>query len=166
MRSPKGFLSIHGDWGNGKTLVLQSIVNYFVERNIPARYITAHEISLYLREAFDLKVPDTDVSRIRRLAEVTILCIDEFDKLQDTPYSAAMQQHLINERYRNADRLGTVFAWNGTFSDIAWPAVRSRMSEFLVVSNHDPDMRPAMGRLATQEALFEEDRKAAFEREE
>lgn len=142
---PVGFLSIHGTYGNAKTLALQGIVNYCVEAGIEARYVTGHEISLYLREAFDPSVLETDVGRIAKLARIPVLCIDEFDKLQDTPYVMAMQQHLVNERYRNADQRGTVFAWNGTLRSLPWPAVVSRMQEFCVVSNLDADLRPMLG---------------------
>lgn len=146
IKEPYGFLSVFGPCGNAKTILLQSIVNACIERGIEARYLTAHELLDYLREAFDTKVLETDIGRIRRLAQVQVLCIDELDKAKNTEWAADMQQHLINERYRNAHVLGTVFAWNGNLRTLPWPAVVSRMSEYPCIENNDDDLRPAMGR--------------------
>lgn len=144
--SPVGFLSIFGTCGNAKTVVLQSIVNSCVVNGIEARYLTAHELLDYLKEAFDPKVLETDIARIRRLASIPVLCIDELDKAKNTEWAADMQHHLIDERYRNAHRLGTVFAWNGNLETLPWPAIISRMSEFPCIANTDADVRPAIGR--------------------
>ncbi len=142
---PRGFLSVYGPCGNAKTVLLQSIVNACLARGVEAQYLTAHELMDYLKEAFDPRVMETDIGRIRRLAAIPVLCIDEMDKASPTPYASDMQQHLINERYRNADVLGTVFAWNGTIDTLPWPAVVSRIREFTHIENNDPDLRPAIG---------------------
>lgn len=142
---PIGFLSLFGTNGNGKSIVLQAIVNACLERGIQAQYITAKILMDYLREAFDPKVMETDIQRIRRLASVPVLCIDEFADARDTPYVAEMQRHLINERYRDAKLIGTVFAWNTTLDDLPWPSVVSRLQEFPMVENRDPDLRPRIG---------------------
>lgn len=147
---PVGFLSIYGTYGNAKTIALMAIVNACIERGIEARYLTAHQLMDYLYEAFDEKVLETDRGRIARLSSIPVLAIDEFEKARETAYAKDMQQHLIDERYRNAGTLGTVFAWNEdaiapAFSAIPWGAVVSRMREFPVVHNADPDMRPAIG---------------------
>lgn len=152
LENPTGFLSVYGPCGNAKTILLQGIVNACLERGIEARYLTAHEMMDYLKEAFDPKVMETDIGRIRRLANVQVLCIDEMDKAKATEYAADMQQHLINERYRNAHILGTVLAWNGDLNTLPWPAVVSRIREFVHIENKDDDMRPAIG-AAKQEAL-------------
>jgi DNA replication protein DnaC len=147
IESPNGFLSVFGPCGNAKTLLLQAIVNACISRGIEARYMTAHELLDHLREAFDPKVQETDIGRIHRLAKVQVLCIDELDKAKNTEWAADMQNHLINERYRNARVLGTVFAWNGDLSTLPWPAVVSRMSEFPCIHNEDKDMRPSIGEI-------------------
>lgn len=146
---PVGFLSIYGSYGNAKTVALMAIVNACLAKNIEARYLTAHQLMDFLYEAFDQKVMETDRGRIKRLAEIPVLVIDELDKARDTAYAKDMQQHLIDERYRNAGTLGTVFAWNGDLSTIPWGAVVSRMREFPTVENLDQDMRPAIGKAKT-----------------
>jgi DNA replication protein DnaC len=143
--NPRGFLSVYGPCGNAKTVLLQAITNACLDNGIEARYLTAHELLDYLKEAFDPRVMETDIGRIHRLASIPVLVIDELDKARNTEYAADMQQHLINERYRNAQTLGTVFAWNGTLNTLPWPAVVSRITEFVHIENGDVDLRPILG---------------------
>lgn len=142
---PCGFLSIHGKYGNGKTTILQAIVNAVIESGTEARYITAADLLAYLRDTFNSETKESDYDRLRELARVPVLCIDEMDKLRDTPYSRELQQELINLRYRDARILGTVLAWNGELDALPWQAVISRLSEFVVVNNTDSDMRKLIG---------------------
>lgn len=145
IQNPYGLLSLYGDNGNGKTLVAMAIVNAMLERGIQARYLTGTELMMYLKEAFDPQVMDTDRARIERLARLPVLVIDEFEKVNPTPYASDMQQFLVNERYRNRQTVGTVFVWNGDLETLAWPAVVSRIKEFPAVHNTDLDLRPAIG---------------------
>lgn len=143
--NPKGFLSIYGGFGNGKTTTLYAIINTLLARGVEARYMTAAELLAYMRETFNEETKESDYSRIVKLAGVSVLCIDEMDKLRDTPYSREIQQELFNRRYRDAGTFGTVFAWNGEFSAFNMPAITSRMSEFTMVQNNDTDMRRLIG---------------------
>ena len=142
---PSGFLSLHGANGTGKTMITQAIVNAATSKGIEARYLTASELSAALRETFKDGAKDTDYSLLHKFAKIPVLIIDELDKLRDTPYSREIQQELINLRYRDADILGTVLAWNGELEDLPWQAVISRASEFVVVRNVDVDMRKLLG---------------------
>jgi DNA replication protein DnaC len=149
VEKPHGFLSIHGAFGNGKTTALMSIVNALIDAGTEARYLTAAELLAHLREAFNTSAPGvSDYSRLHELARVPVLCIDEMDKLRDTPYSREIQQELINLRYRDAGILGTVLAWNGDINALPFPAVISRAREFIVIENNDSDVRPAIGKAA------------------
>lgn len=148
MRSKTGMAGFYGNYGNGKTRILQAVVNECIEQGIEARYITATELIMWLKEAFDEKVLDTDVARIKRLAAVPVLCVDELDKFNGKPYAREAQQHIFDSRYRNANLLGTICAWNGAENGFGMPAVVSRFSEFgTLVSTNDPDMRPILGAL-------------------
>ena len=144
---PRGFLSFHGGNGTGKTKAAMAIINAIVARGIEARYITASELLAYMRDTFNDATKQTDYDRIHELARIPVLCIDELDKLRDTPYSREIQQELINLRYRDAEILGTVLVWNGELNDLPWPAVISRVSEFTVIKNSDPDMRKLIGEI-------------------
>lgn len=144
-KHPNGFLSIHGGNGTGKTVALMSIVNAVIATGNEARYVTASELLAYLRETFNSDTHETDYSRLNELAHIPVLCIDELDKLRDTQYSREIQQELINLRYREANVLGTVLAWNGEVDALPWPAVISRIREFTVIKNDDSDMRELLG---------------------
>jgi DNA replication protein DnaC len=150
--NPVGFLSIHGGNGNGKTMCLMAIVNAVIASGIEARYMTAAQLVAMMRETFNSESKETDYDRVHQLASIPVLCIDEMDKLRDTPYSREIQQELINLRYRSAHELGTVLAWNGplhaskdTEGGNPFPAVVSRIQEFVVISNYDVDIRPLLG---------------------
>jgi DNA replication protein DnaC len=142
----RGFLTIHGGYGNGKSTTLKALVNQCLSIGIEARYITMTEVMVYAREAFESeKAGDTDYGRISKLAAIHVLVIDEMDKARVTDYAREVQTHLFDVRYRNAETLGTVVAWNGAFEAIDLPWVRSRLSEYPVILNKDADMRPLLG---------------------
>lgn len=141
-----GFLTIHGGVGNAKSTVLKAIVNDCVARGMDVRYVTMTDVMAYAREAFssDMK-GDSDLGRIRDLANTQVLVIDEMDKARLSDYAREIQTHLFDARYRNAHALGTVVTWNGGFDAIDLPWVLSRLSQYKVVENNDPDMRPLLG---------------------
>ena len=142
----KGFLAIHGGVGNAKSTVLKAVVNDCVARGMDVRYVTMTEILAYAREAFDSDMKgDSDLGRIKQLAGTQVLVIDELDKARLSEYAREIQTHLFDARYRNAHVLGTVVAWNGGFMAIDLPWVLSRLSQFVVIENNDPDMRPLLG---------------------
>lgn len=141
-----GFLTIHGGYGNGKSMCLKALVNDCIENGVDVLYITMTEVMVYAREAFENEQRgDTDYGRISKLASTQVLVIDELDKARITDYAREVQTHLFDTRYRNSHMLGTVVAWNGRFEDFDLPWVRSRLSEFIVVENRDADMRPLLG---------------------
>jgi DNA replication protein DnaC len=143
----KGFLSIYGGFGNGKTTTLKAIVNACISAGIEARYMTMTEVMVYAREAFESQqAGDTDYGRIGRLATTRVLCIDELDKARITDYAREVQTHLFDVRYRRAHELGTVVVWNGginTVKDVL-PWVVSRLSEYPMIENTDKDYRPVV----------------------
>jgi DNA replication protein DnaC len=142
----KGFLAVHGGYGNGKSTLLKAIVNNAIDHKIKAKYITMTEVMVYAREAFESeKAGDTDYGRISTLAKYPVLCIDECDKARITEYAREVQTHLFDVRYRQSHLMGTVVAWNGEFENLDLPWVRSRLSQFTVINNTDPDMRPLLG---------------------
>lgn len=141
-----GFLSLYGNYGNGKTTALKALVNVALSNGIEARYMTMTEVMVYAREAFESQQQgDTDYGRIARLASTRLLCIDELDKARLTAYATEVQTHLFDVRYRNAEKFGTVVAWNGDLKTIPLPWVMSRLSQYPMVENKDADMRPIVG---------------------
>ncbi len=139
-------LAICGSVGNGKTHALKAIVNACISAGIEARYITMAELMAFVREAFSSTAPgDTDFGRISQIARVPVVCVDEMDKARFNDYAQEVQTHFFDVRYRNADRLGTVGAWNGRPESFPLPWVVSRFSEYKIVINQDADVRPMIG---------------------
>lgn len=144
-----GFLSVHGDFGNGKSTLLKALVNDCLANGIEAQYVTMTKVMMSVREAFSSGLTgDSDYSRVTKLARVRVLVIDECEKGRMSEHAREIQTHLFDERYRASFQLGTVLAWNGGFEAFELPWVRSRLSEFLVVQNSDADMRPLIGGMA------------------
>ena len=141
-----GFLSVYGGYGNGKSTLLKAIVNDCIACGIEAQYITMTNVMMYIRDAFNSGLTgDSDYSRVTKLARVRVLVIDECEKGRMSEHAREIQTHLFDERYRASYQLGTVLAWNGEFESFELPWVRSRLSQFKVVKNSDPDMRPLIG---------------------
>ncbi len=141
-----GMFSIFGGYGNGKTTTLKAIASAAIKTGIEVRYMTMKDVMDYAREAFESQqAGDSDAGRINRIARTRLLIIDELDKVRDSKYTAEVQTHLFDARYRRAAELGTVLAWNGDKNSIGLPWVISRLSEYPQVENKDADMRPLIG---------------------
>lgn len=151
--NPYGFLTFHGPYGNGKTTALMAIVNACVEKGIPAIYITFGDLIGYARAAFATQ-GESDWERIRRLADVQVLCIDEMspDQVKETDYVRMIQSQVVNARYVSgeAGNSGTVIAGNFTlFDEDDLPTVpdwiATRLKQGVTVWNDDADYRPQLG---------------------
>lgn len=141
-----GMLAVHGGYGNGKSTFLKAMTAEFLRLGIEARYTTLTELLAYAREAFDSKqAGDSDFGRISKWAKVQAVMIDECDKARSTQYAVEIQTLFFDERYRRANELVTVAAWNGERNALGLPWVVSRFSEHVIVENTDADMRPLLG---------------------
>ena len=142
---------MHGAYGNGKSTFLKALTATLIEQGIEARYIQMTELLTYAREAFDSQLAgDSDLVRIREWAQVPVVLVDECDKARQSEHSRELQSFFFDARYRNAEALATVAAWNGGRDAIGMPAVISRFAEFGlfglgIVKNDDPDMRELLG---------------------
>lgn len=153
IENPYGFVTFHGPYGNGKSTALMAIVNACVAKGVPAIYITFGDLIGYAKEAFTTE-NDSDWDRIRRLARVPVLCIDEMspDQIKETEYVRMIQSQIINARYVSgeAGQTGTVVAGNFTlFREADLPTVpdwiATRLKQGVTVWNNDPDFRPQLG---------------------
>jgi hypothetical protein len=141
-----GMLAIHGDYGNGKSTFLKALTAEFIREGIEARYTTLAALMQYARDAFDSqKAGDTDTGRIAEWAALPVVLVDECDKVRMSEYSREIQSYFFDVRYRRANELVTVAAWNGRSDAIGLPWVESRFSEYRIINNRDADMRPLLG---------------------
>ena len=154
MAHPYGMITFWGGSGNAKSMVLQAVVNHFVDSNVEAIYITAFDLISYIRAAFsknknDLTIKDEDAySRLVRVGSVKLLAIDEFDKVRVTEWVQEQLTDLIDRRYRlaNDSQSGTLLAMNDDPRELpSW--MYSRLAQNLIIHNPDKDMRPIFGEM-------------------
>jgi len=108
---PAGMLAFWGAYGDGKTHLLAAIAN---EVGGPAKYYTFPDLASQYRASIG-----NDVEGFYRIvSRVPVLLVDEIDKVsltnRDGSFTWTREQsyRIFDYRYRNRDRLGTVFAFN------------------------------------------------------
>jgi len=151
---PFGMLTIHGGPGNGKTLLMQAMVNHFIGVGQTAKYRKLSALLDDLRDGYsDGKFEAT--ARFHEYAMCKFLGLDEFDKAHLTGYAEKKVDDLIDERYRYGQEHGdaqrfTVIAMNDDrlpFESLP-SHILSRLrygintaGGFRVIHNTDPDCR-------------------------
>lgn len=142
--APVGFLTIYGTCGNAKTVVLQSIINACLARDIEAIYVTFYDALQWIRAGFS---DETAQRRIDQLRAARVLAIDELDKVKESDWVIEFRNQLIDYRYRFGldNQCGTVFAMNGEIDLLPeWLSSRLRDGRNVVIQNNDRDMRPLL----------------------
>ena len=109
VHTPRGFLTLWGGYGCGKTHLLASLVNECTRSAIGAVYYTLPDMLDVLRDAFAENAYDR---RYARMLSVRVLVIDEVDKARLTDWAKEQLFRLVDERYRMRHQQGTVFAMN------------------------------------------------------
>ena len=148
IESPLGWLYLWGAPGNGKTLALQVVVNEMLARGLSAIYITFSDLLDLMRETFGHGPHDgeTFIYRFRRLQNIHVLAIDEFDKVNQTEFVREFRSKLMDHRYRDAigGRTATLFASNDNPAHLpAWMADRVHDGRFKVYHNVGRSVRAA-----------------------
>jgi DNA replication protein DnaC len=149
VRQPWGFLTLHGTYGNAKTLILQAVVNEFRERRgITGVYVKMRDLLNYVRAGYAPDAQEDARARYERLKAVPVLAIDELDAAKMTDFAYEFRAAFLDDRYRLAVacRAHTLFAMNGDPSGLPGDLYdRMRDGRFMVFHNADASMRPVMG---------------------
>jgi len=141
-------LTIWGGYGNGKSLILQAVVNEFRhQRGVWGTYITLKKLLDYVRAGNAQGANLDDRERYEQLCRVPILAIDECDGPRMTDYAEEFRRSFFDDRYRLAlaRRAHTVLAMNcdpASLPGDVWDRLRD--GRFIVHHNSDESMRPAM----------------------
>lgn len=142
-RRRRGIITLTGKPGTGKSSMLIAAVNEAREANVPAVYTTVTDLLDYLRQAY---APNTELSFDARwdlLLRAEVLALDEVDEFNTTPWAMERFLRLMDERWRNLDRVLTLCATNSRIN--AMPekvASRLRDGRAMVVELTGADMRP------------------------
>jgi DNA replication protein DnaC len=146
--SPRGWLWLWGAPGNGKTLALQVAINETLARGYTAIYTTCSDLLDMMRATFDPGSPgdETFIHRFRRLQDIQVLAIDEFDKVNQTEFVREFRTKLVDHRYRDAigGDSATLFASNDDPAHLPdWIADRVHDGRFKVFHNAGRSVRAA-----------------------
>ncbi len=124
--NPKGWLSLHGGYGSGKTHLAAAIGNYQTARGAPPLFIVVPDLLDYLRAAY---APDSGISLDKRFYEVRtahLLILDDLSTKSATPWAKEKLYQLFNYRY-NAE-LPTVIT-SSSVADELDQRLYSRLSD-------------------------------------
>ncbi len=109
-QNPCGWLTLWGNFGNGKTHLSAAVVNDCVARSISAIYYTMPDLLDLIKDSF--KVGDYS-PQFEFLRTVPVLVLDEVDdKVNWTGWAKEKFFQLAEARYRRVDELGTLFTMN------------------------------------------------------
>ncbi|HEU4322094.1 MAG TPA: hypothetical protein VFS21_03005 [Roseiflexaceae bacterium] len=143
---PLGWVTLVGKWGVGKSTLMYIALNELLARGIYGQYWTMPNLLDYLRDAYNAKNEDSAMHRLRKIAELPLLVIDELDKYNATEWAGEQVQKLFDARYRERRQVGTIIGYN-TDGEAKIPGfITSRMEDgrFRHIRMRGCDLRPAM----------------------
>jgi DNA replication protein DnaC len=127
-QQPREFLTLTGPTGVGKSILIASVANLALALGHSALYITTADLLDYIRATFQPGVEGGYEARWELLKSVKVLCLDEMDQFNASPWALEKFFQLINSRYDyGLDRL-TCFATNASI-DTFPPNLQSRMRD-------------------------------------
>lgn len=149
---PRGWLTLWGGYGVGKTYLLAAMVNACRLRGIAASYRVLPELLNQLRATYE---DDAEVgleNMLDDLKMVTVLALDEMDQTGKTAWALQTVFELLDNRYRNMGELGTVLAQNSDPAldpdgPLGYLYSRIHDGRFEVVEISGGDVRPLMGKV-------------------
>lgn len=96
---PRGIALLAGGYGIGKTHLLCASVNHAIKQNWTAVYTSAEELLDHFRRAY---APDAKFNYdglFDRVKNARVLCLDEIDRINPTPWAESQLFKLLNSRY-------------------------------------------------------------------
>jgi len=158
VRDPRGWMTVWGEFGVGKTYVLASIVNELRRQEKAAMYVVASDLLDAWRKAYDPDAPASFDVLFAQVRDVPVLALDELSQVKMTAWGLEKLFQLLDYRYRESQQLGTVIALHFepkvACAPADWPpqadAILSRMREWpdRVVEMSGGDIRPMVGAMS------------------
>lgn len=141
-----GWLTLTGAFGTGKTYLLQAIVNEARKGGREAVYMTMTRLLDHLRDAFK---PGAEVEYSGLwdvVCKADVLCLDEAEKFNATPWVQERLFDLANRRYQSWYRGVTCWATNNIADAPGYLKSRLLDGRFTIVKFDDKDLRPRLRR--------------------
>jgi len=139
-----GWLTLAGPWGNGKSYLLTAIVNEAVQANRKAVYVKMADMLDHLRRGYKPGAEVDSDSLWELITRCDVLCIDEAEKWNTTPWAEEKAMQMAEDRYRRAGECVTCWAVNDA-ADLP-PYLKSRMTQFPFIVMAGKDIRPELKR--------------------
>lgn len=108
----RGWITLSGPHGTGKSYLLAAIANEARLAGVPAVYITVAELLADLRDSFHPEAGQGFSSLLESIMRAEVLCLDEIEKFNTTPWAEEQFFRLIDHRYRHWQEGLTVLATN------------------------------------------------------
>lgn len=142
--TPRGWLTLAGGYGTGKTTLIYAALNHLAAAGIYGRYTTAPALLDHLRDALRDQDGRAHSERLQRLQTVPVLAVDELDKYRATDYAEEAIFQLFDYRYRERRTLATLIGYNRDRDDRIPPFLASRIRDgrFRLVELGGVDLRP------------------------
>ena len=141
----RGWLTLWGPYGVGKTWILACVVNEFIAKKRQGVYTTAGGLLDHLRDSY---TDDAYRYAFGQWSGCFALAVDEVNEYHPTPWAADKYRQLMDHRYNMKDEAVTVLACNVNPAGMDWPEdlrwLSSRMSEFPIVEASGGDIRPVL----------------------
>jgi DNA replication protein DnaC len=141
-----GWMTLTGEPGRGKSFLLCAIVNEARASGKLAVYMRMAHLLDHLRAAYK---PGHEVDFDGfwdTVVKAQVLCIDEPEKYNATPWADEKVSEMIQERYRDWHNTVTCFATNAIENCPGWLKSRMLDGRFAQVAMQGPDVRPALER--------------------
>lgn len=107
-----GWLSVVGGYGTGKTFLLCAITNEARFAGKVAVYVTMARLMEHLRRGYKPGAEIDSDSFWDNIVRSSVLCLDEAEKYNPTPWAEEKIIMLLDERYRQYSSCATVLAAN------------------------------------------------------
>lgn len=110
--APCGWLTLHGDYGMGKSGILKSMVAQFILAGVPAAYVRAADILTELRSSYGDDSKKSEGDLLARFAGYQFLAVDEVDRASSTDWARSTLFALLDRRYNARTTKATALALN------------------------------------------------------
>lgn len=146
LEAPRGWLTLAGGYGTGKTSLIYAALNHLADAGLYGRYTTAPDLLDWLRDAIGDVRGESPGGRLRQLRDAPVLAVDELDKYSATEFANEAVLKLFGTRYERRATHITLIGYNLDGAERIPPFLRSRIRDgrFRLVEMPGGDLRPSL----------------------